>query len=914
MPDIVGTSLTTDTLGIGDTFSSDLANNSDIDWVRIDLDAPAFDPMWINISSVDDLSGGSVTFYELYNGSYRSLGTFDLGNAPLNLFSQDRVIYAALTGATGSYDIEVQAASSYFTAPYDDLPGTGTLTLGTALSGNLDYTTDLDGYDVTLTAGRQYELTLVAPGGDSTIRLEALVNFDNGSWVQRVGSAYWAAGEPAETETFSVYETGTYTIELGMRYWRQIVDLETYLDYGYTIELTDIGAAPVNNIDAASAISLGVGTTSPQVVQNESNQFYFEFDGLAGHEYVVFANSDRPDATYLYRQSGGMGTYDFSANNGFSVEIGATDATVGFYVSSWDAGRAYDLTIIDLAGYITNQQSTSDAPFLTIDTAYVSDLHPQDIDYFQLNVVAGEFYTVTLTETSGTGQSIGIGSFGGTATTEYWSYGWNDTYQDQYRFIAQSSGTAWVYVNSGSVSTSVDYSILVEDGPYDDRANAYSSLVSPLALNTQTTAQCDSDLDRDGFAFNVIAGQTYTFYVTGPAPHVTLNDVTPEGAVNYVRPPTDYDLGDGFVEQEAHLLAEAFGLTFDVQAEYTAMTFTANTTGEMRANVRLLPAGELYTVYLTTGAPDPSIAGLLGVAGPGNDNLMGDATANTLNGYGGNDTLIGLGENDTLAGDGGNDMVNGGAGDDSLTGAFGDDTLNGQGGHDTLIAGTGADTLNGGNGNDSMLGQGGNDLMNGGAGLDTMIGGDGADTLFGGNHNDLLNGGGHGDLLRGEAGSDTIYGGLGADTLRGGTASDLLFGNESADLLLGEEAHDTIYGGTGNDTLIGGAGADRLFGEIGADQLDGGTGDDFMTGGANADSFFYRANGGRDVITDFQDDIDSLHLSRALWGGGLSAAQVISTYATSNGTHTTFDFGGGNELVLRDIATPGDLTDDLILL
>ena len=73
------------------------------------------------------------------------------------------------------------------------------------------------------------------------------------------------------------------------------------------------------------------------------------------------------------------------------------------------------------------------------------------------------------------------------------------------------------------------------------------------------------------------------------------------------------------------------------------------------------------------------------------DELVGSAEAETIDGQGGNDSIKGLGGNDSLIGGAGNDSLEGGAGDDSLDGGSGNDSLSGGSGNDRLIGGQGID-------------------------------------------------------------------------------------------------------------------------------------------------------------------------------------------------------------------------------
>jgi len=60
-----------------------------------------------------------------------------------------------------------------------------------------------------------------------------------------------------------------------------------------------------------------------------------------------------------------------------------------------------------------------------------------------------------------------------------------------------------------------------------------------------------------------------------------------------------------------------------------------------------------------------------------------------------------------------------------------------------------------------------------------------------------------------------------------------------------------IKGTNKADSLLGSAGDDVISGGRGNDWLEGGAGNDTLTGDAGHDTFVIRANGGHDVVTDF---------------------------------------------------------------
>lgn len=147
-----------------------------------------------------------------------------------------------------------------------------------------------------------------------------------------------------------------------------------------------------------------------------------------------------------------------------------------------------------------------------------------------------------------------------------------------------------------------------------------------------------------------------------------------------------------------------------------------------------------------------------------------------------------------------------------------------------------------------------------GNGADTFVGSVNNNVVYGGNGNDQISGG--------AAGNDKLYGDNGNDVLDGGIGSDQLFGGRGNDIL---------RGGFGSDRLTGDQGDDQLFGDAGDDILNGDQGNDILTGGLGKDKFVLSANGGQDIITDFEDGHDFIALSGTLRFSHLSVVGSGST-------------------------------------
>lgn len=179
------------------------------------------------------------------------------------------------------------------------------------------------------------------------------------------------------------------------------------------------------------------------------------------------------------------------------------------------------------------------------------------------------------------------------------------------------------------------------------------------------------------------------------------------------------------------------------------------------------------------------------------------------------------------------------------------------------------DRLRGGGGDDRLTGDRGDDRLSGGRGDDRLDGGTGRDSLDGGSGHDRLYGRGGDDRLKGGSGNDTLSGGMGSDRIAGGIGNDRLFGDGGHDVLRGNAGSDRLDGGAGNDTLYGGSGADRF---VFTDHFD------------------------RDVIMDFQNNVDRIFLQN-----GIRSFADARSFAEQRGDDVVFDFGEGDVLTVRDV-------------
>jgi Ca2+-binding RTX toxin-like protein len=294
--------------------------------------------------------------------------------------------------------------------------------------------------------------------------------------------------------------------------------------------------------------------------------------------------------------------------------------------------------------------------------------------------------------------------------------------------------------------------------------------------------------------------------------------------------------------------------------------------------------------------------------------FYGTNYSETIDGTNFADIIYGYGGNDLLRGWAGNDHIYGGSGNDDIFGGTGINTLWGGGGEDWFIMSARANAAS-----DDLIADfefdvdqvdvsawGISDFSQIKALLTTDGFGDATFNAFAGGYAHRITF----DTISPNqlAANDFIYSGGGARNIVGTAYADTIFGSLYA---------DTLNGSYGDDIVLGGIGADRLLGSYGNDDLHGGAGRDVMTGGAGYDFFTFDAITDsvpgvyRDVITDFQEDIDTIDVHKIdanVFAGGNQAFQFIGNHAFTAAGQLAYYFSGANTVVTAN--TDADATPE----
>jgi Ca2+-binding RTX toxin-like protein len=289
--------------------------------------------------------------------------------------------------------------------------------------------------------------------------------------------------------------------------------------------------------------------------------------------------------------------------------------------------------------------------------------------------------------------------------------------------------------------------------------------------------------------------------------------------------------------------------------------------------------------------------------------FYGTNYSETIDGTNSADIIYGYGGNDLLRGWAGNDHIYGGSGDDDIFGGTGINTLWGGGGEDWFIMSARASASS-----DDLIADfefdidqidvsawGISDFSQIKAILTADSYGDATFNAFAGGYTHRITVDSVAPIEL--AASDFIYSGTGARNIVGTSYGDTIFGSRYA---------DTLNGGYGNDIVLGGIGSDRLLGSYGNDDLHGGAGRDLMTGGTGYDYFIFDAvsdslpGSSRDVITDFEEDIDTIDLHKIdanIFAAGNQAFHFIGDHAFTAAAQVAYYFSGAYTIVTANTDT-----------
>ncbi len=424
--------------------------------------------------------------------------------------------------------------------------------LDISLSGNIDYSEDVDLFAFTATAGEAYSF-VVTPGTlyDARLRLldtdgvtELATNSDvvvldgplpgdttaGGGQGGGTGSTGTVPGvdNPGPDTIYPPYEpTITWTCPVDGAYYIQISSWYSSGALGtYTLLATGLGADDHGSTySTASPVTVDTPVTGNIDYGNDVD--FFSIDAISGtlYSFEVMLGSLEDSVVIIYDSDGTTQVaYNDDTTSGFgSTAIWTCTADGTYYIavfSYWmDATGSYTL----LASTITDDDHgniPSTASPVAVETTTDGDIgYDGDVDYFSFQADQGTSYKIEVTLGTLYDTDLFFYDTNGTSLIDY-AY-----YPPSITWTCPTSGTYYVAVagwfSTGTYSLSVTTTIIV-----DDHGNDYTTATA-LTVETSASGELEIGNDVDYFSFLAVAGTTYsisTTLITLPDSYLTLYD------------------------------------------------------------------------------------------------------------------------------------------------------------------------------------------------------------------------------------------------------------------------------------------------------------------------------------------------------------------------------------------------------
>jgi len=491
------------------------------DWLRVNLVA-GVNYQFDMLGSAGD-GGSTLTVDDPWLALRNSSGTLIAADDDSGVGYNARLYYTPSVSGTYFLDAET-AVPEYgtYTLVVNASPLAGTLAAGSSVNGSLDFAGDTDLYAVNLTAGTTYNFTLtggtlpdphlelldasgdVLTANDDGSGLDSFLSYTPGSG----GTFYLAARESGNNAT------GTYSLS------------------------ASIGGNSGDDYAAGTATtgSVAVGNTVTGRIETVGDRDWFAVSLVAGQGYTFRLNAAASNGVSdpylaLYNSAGSFLTYNDDGGGNLNSLLSYSASLTGIYYLE---ARAYGS---QLGGYTL---STSGTALADTTAPTVLSFSPSDE---ATSVAVGANVTLTFSESiqRGTG-TIYLKNAAGTVIESFdvagsgrLSISGSTLTLDPTASLASATGYR-VEFAAGTVrdlagnhyagTASYNFTTAASTGSDDYAAN--SATTGAIALGGSATGHIETVGDRDWFAVNLSAGQTYTFRLNGAAsnglwdPYLTL--------------------------------------------------------------------------------------------------------------------------------------------------------------------------------------------------------------------------------------------------------------------------------------------------------------------------------------------------------------------------------------------------------
>ncbi|ARE40618.1 MSHA pilin protein MshA [Rhodovulum sp. P5] len=394
---------------------------------------------------------------------------------------------------------------------------------GSYATGSIDFYNDLDWFALDLQANHSYQVDLMGWSSSNGTLADPFISglySSDGSWL------------------------GFYDDDSGYGYDSQIsfssgADQRIYIEAGgygtgtYTLFVTDLGGLDDYDDSTATTGEIAMNGSASGEIEQSNDRDWFRFSVVQGHSYridLVSASGDPlsdPFIHGIYDSYGYLfpGSTDDDGGDGLNSRIDfVASATENWYVSAGAYGSGtgnYTISITDLGMADDHGDNIQSAGSVSVGGSVSGEIDTgYDRDWFAVDLVAGQSYTISL-EGSGTyGGSLDDPLIEGiyNASGSYISGTYNDDGGQGYNalvdFTPSASGTYYIAAAAYSTGTGTYTLSVTSNGQLDDYA-ADTGTTGVVSASGLATGTIDYEGDEDWFAISVNAGETYNISLLG---------------------------------------------------------------------------------------------------------------------------------------------------------------------------------------------------------------------------------------------------------------------------------------------------------------------------------------------------------------------------------------------------------------
>ncbi len=351
--------------------------------------------------------------------------------------------------------------------------GATALTLGTSISGSVQYGNDVDAFAFTALAAHLYEVVCTRATGPCSFQVKDSSGVVLVTSSSSTSSPLIFLSRAAERLVVEVNSGSSYSLALG----------------SYSLTVNDRGPED-HGSTIGTATPLTVGTPIAGNIAFTQDVDVFSFSTIQGHVYAaaISLGSSRLELrdannSVLSSSYNGVASFIAPTNGPFFV------AVMGSYTTG-----TYSLTVTD-RGVDDHVNTTVGATPLTLGSPLSGDVQYQgDLDVFSVAVVAGRHHQVTCTAVSGSCSYSVLDASGSVLANGYSG--------STLAFKPPANSTT-VYLRVSSSSESARYTVLVADLGPDDHGDTLAD-ATVLTLDVAATSgvlAVGGDVD----AFSVVA-------------------------------------------------------------------------------------------------------------------------------------------------------------------------------------------------------------------------------------------------------------------------------------------------------------------------------------------------------------------------------------------------------------------------